>query len=604
MKRNVLTIFLASPSDLGKERSITKDSVVRLNQTLGRRIGWQIELLGWEDTLPGYSRPQQLINKDVDICELFIGILWKRWGQPTGEFTSGFSEEFSRACDRCKKTGNPEIWLYFKSIKDDLKKDPGGQLSNVLKFKEEQETKKELLFKEFKNSEEWEKLIYDDILAYMIDISKKEESSILVSSETISGTKQETVNNNFVEATKSNVEYPVLIKEIFAKANEFINGGKSIEFNIWEKTRLLLQAFSWYSLSHSGEYFGPHEANLVYKMRNNWVLSKDEEWFLLCTILNDNNDVIPGYFWFFNKEESFLDTALSYLSIFAKDDYIKRKAVTLLANSGFQADKSFIIRSLNTKDDTIIEEAINIALNNKKRKFEFVLLIENNIQTNNSTIRNKLIQARLEIMYERNPDQTFQYLLDNSIDIPQFFNDLIEVDKFYVNRKLLIEALKLAVPSVRHFTIKYLKKNKMLTKEICERLLKDTDSHIREEGVIGLINLGETIEIDFIKNLFPKPKKDNAYLSRLSSETEVKVEDLLPIVYSKHDPQELLDSLNFYIPNGDIIYKVLAENHFHLIEKSIRRDLDDEFESFREESILKLLDKYCNFSLVTNNFIV
>jgi hypothetical protein len=116
MKRNVLTVFLASPGDLNSERQIVRDAVVRANKILSRRIGWHIELLGWEDTLPGYNRPQELINKDVDACELFIGILWRRWGQESGKFSSGFEEEFVRVKERKIRTDSPELWLFFSPL--------------------------------------------------------------------------------------------------------------------------------------------------------------------------------------------------------------------------------------------------------------------------------------------------------------------------------------------------------------------------------------------------------------------------------------------------------------------------------------------------------
>ena len=70
---NVLRVFLASPSDLEDERKMTKKMVDRLNRTI-RDTGWTVELLGWEDRLPGYGRPQAQINEDVDACDLFLGL--------------------------------------------------------------------------------------------------------------------------------------------------------------------------------------------------------------------------------------------------------------------------------------------------------------------------------------------------------------------------------------------------------------------------------------------------------------------------------------------------------------------------------------------------
>ncbi len=91
-------IFLASPSDLQVERKRAKQAVEFVNSASGRALDWHINLLGWEDTLPGVGRPQHLINEEVDRCHLFVGMLWQRWGEPpaAGGYTSGFEEEFKR----------------------------------------------------------------------------------------------------------------------------------------------------------------------------------------------------------------------------------------------------------------------------------------------------------------------------------------------------------------------------------------------------------------------------------------------------------------------------------------------------------------------------
>jgi hypothetical protein len=89
--RNVLTVFIASPSDLAPERQRAFEVVAEVNDVL-RSTNWAIELLGWEDTLPGFGRPQALINRDVERCDLFIGAVWGRWGSPPSQdslFSSG-----------------------------------------------------------------------------------------------------------------------------------------------------------------------------------------------------------------------------------------------------------------------------------------------------------------------------------------------------------------------------------------------------------------------------------------------------------------------------------------------------------------------------------
>src|SRR5256885_2048617 len=98
----VLHVFIASPNDLADERRAIKEVADVLNSSFGKEVGLHTQLLGWEDRLPGFGRPQEQINEDVDKADLFVGVLWRRWGSKTGNpnFTSGFEEEFSRALAR------------------------------------------------------------------------------------------------------------------------------------------------------------------------------------------------------------------------------------------------------------------------------------------------------------------------------------------------------------------------------------------------------------------------------------------------------------------------------------------------------------------------
>ncbi|MCB7128619.1 MAG: DUF4062 domain-containing protein [Candidatus Brocadiales bacterium] len=124
---NVLRVFLASPGDLPHERQASREVVDDVNNII-RELEWHIELLGWEDTLPSHTRPQEIINEDVCKCGLFIGLLWKRWGQHTGKYSSGFEEEFKLALTRHESTNSPEIWLCFKEVDRGLLEDPGNEL--------------------------------------------------------------------------------------------------------------------------------------------------------------------------------------------------------------------------------------------------------------------------------------------------------------------------------------------------------------------------------------------------------------------------------------------------------------------------------------------
>jgi hypothetical protein len=97
IKRDVLTVFIGSPGDLQEERKAARQVVDRLNRNVGRNLGLHVDLRGWEDTLPGAGRPQEIINEDLMDSDLFVGLLYRRWGSPSGEYTSGFEEEYELA---------------------------------------------------------------------------------------------------------------------------------------------------------------------------------------------------------------------------------------------------------------------------------------------------------------------------------------------------------------------------------------------------------------------------------------------------------------------------------------------------------------------------
>jgi hypothetical protein len=158
----------ASPSDLDEGRIILNKSINRLNKIV-RKIGWHIDLYRWEDCIPGSCRPQEKINKDIDHCGLFLGMLFKRWGQATGQYSSGFEEEFCRAKKLNSETGTPEIWMFFKKVDPSSLKDPGDQLKNVIKFREEREKLHDLFFNEFETPKELADTVYDLLLKYLLD---------------------------------------------------------------------------------------------------------------------------------------------------------------------------------------------------------------------------------------------------------------------------------------------------------------------------------------------------------------------------------------------------------------------------------------------------
>ena len=77
-----IRVFIASPGDLAEERRAFKDKIDELNQGYARDAKVNLIPLGWEDALSSVGcRAQSVINQDIDQCDVFVPVMWRRWGQ-------------------------------------------------------------------------------------------------------------------------------------------------------------------------------------------------------------------------------------------------------------------------------------------------------------------------------------------------------------------------------------------------------------------------------------------------------------------------------------------------------------------------------------------
>ncbi|WP_286754231.1 MULTISPECIES: DUF4062 domain-containing protein [Sphingobacterium] len=113
------SIFLASPSDVEYERNEIDKFIKEINLSFGNSNDIHLELKKWEThSAPGITNEytQDIINNDIgDDYDIFVGLLWKKFGTPTPVAMSGTEEEFNRAVERFKNGENVQILVYFKN---------------------------------------------------------------------------------------------------------------------------------------------------------------------------------------------------------------------------------------------------------------------------------------------------------------------------------------------------------------------------------------------------------------------------------------------------------------------------------------------------------
>ena len=146
-------VFIASPGGLEAERRAFKEVIDELNGGFGDGAGVRFVALGWEDTLATTGRRAQgVINRDIDRSDVFVLALHRRWGQEAPDakpYSSYTEEEFHRAMERWKKTGSPEVFVFFKHVDPDTMADPGPQVEKVLAFRKALEDSRQVLYRFF-----------------------------------------------------------------------------------------------------------------------------------------------------------------------------------------------------------------------------------------------------------------------------------------------------------------------------------------------------------------------------------------------------------------------------------------------------------------------
>jgi len=265
--RKIIKVFLASPGDLSNERLAAKTVVDEFNKLWANTLGYHVELVGWEDTVSRYGRPQELINQDLDLCELFIGMMWKKWGTPPsldGQYTSGFEEEFERSIRKRREEGRPEISLLFKQVDPDLLNDPGDELKKVRAFRERIIAQKTILFETFTDVRDLEGKIRSCVTNYVQRLRDEEAKKASGASQVQPEVQPEPKP---IESTKTSGETPLskrgaqFLRDFIAKTER---DPKQEPIEPVEVARFRLLANIIQKSGNDTDPLGVHDANLLF----------------------------------------------------------------------------------------------------------------------------------------------------------------------------------------------------------------------------------------------------------------------------------------------------------------------------------------------------
>jgi hypothetical protein len=166
-----LKVFIGCPGDMAPERA----ALLSLRDHLDE-LGCPVRFLIWKNATPGAGDAQKIIfdNYPIETWDIFIGLLWTRFGVPSGivdpvsrETLTGTEAEFAGAYDAFLASGGrrPQILLYH-CARDLPSNVDIGQLIGVRKFFQQTETgaRRPALTQDFKTVEDLKQRVTQDLV--------------------------------------------------------------------------------------------------------------------------------------------------------------------------------------------------------------------------------------------------------------------------------------------------------------------------------------------------------------------------------------------------------------------------------------------------------
>jgi hypothetical protein len=583
--RRVFSIFLASPGDLKPEREAARDIVNAINSTLQKAgYGWQIELQRWEETSPGFGRPQELINEMVDDCELFVGILWERWGQPTGLYSSGFEEEFERAKARRLSSGVPEVWLVFKSISPEKAQDPGPQLTKVLEFKNREIELRHVLFHEVKDFEDWKAKFQNWLWEHILKVIRKGEQEA-ASQENASPVQTlslvpETQVGGLV-STNGVPEQVQLLPKFLTRALQDPN----LEFTVEEQNhstefdiaRMFLLAFTWLSGRYTAETLSVHQVNLLYKFRDRLVCTPQENAQLLRSLVVDTGDVIPGWFWFQDTNTEEMTNELMVMATADVSDRIRERSIRFMTAKKLLIPRERYVELPLSDDNSDVRSAAFRYL--ASLGDESALSLLEAIQANDATMKSsELSFARLTLLSRFNPVHAFKETLSRDTYLGSDETNIFKECVSSVSDEDLAEALGDGFPdALREISLREFVDRGTLPTERAKALIADSSKIVRAIALESLAKSGSMAGIDAAEVLKEEqPYLNLLWLGGLSKSTLSMNADAIKLDFFMTQPFEaLMSKIRWYSVEAQVAYKALALSHFGEFAQQIRADLSD-----------------------------
>jgi hypothetical protein len=492
--------FMASPGGLEDERRAARAAAEEVNSTVARRLGYRLELVGWEDTISGVGRPQAIINEELESCELFLGALWTRWGtRPSlaGPYTSGFEEEFELSRRRSLGTGSPAMAMFFKKVSGQQLEDPGPELERVLSFRQRLIDGKELLFQDFVTAEDFAQRVRAFLTSHILERFRQD---LAAEARSLEGAAAAAARPNMELASGSAI---VTAEEsrFLASLAERLDNERTPPAHEIARLRLVGTA-----IARSGNdeiRLGAHDANLLYAHRSEWKLAPREVWALAAASLaHFAGENLPLWTWIAKLEIGDAHPLLGFTLVGREIERVGAfKALRLIAQPPSEDARprshvELVARWL----DPQTPDAVKVAALGYLRDvgtIEDVGAITTEMERGASTTATAAIEAIISIKTRNDAQDAARSLLSSSFE--KLDSNVLNPALVSMERLTSVElqvGLDHRSPKVRAKTIAILAKRRDLDVAVLERAAEDSSPIVRLASIRAMDRIGVNLGLE------------------------------------------------------------------------------------------------------------
>ena len=599
--RKIFRVFLASPGDLTAERQAIRNVVLEFNDSWADGLGYQVELDGWEDTISGYGRPQEIINQDVDRCDLFIGLLWKRWGTPpstSGRYSSGFEEEFKRSLDRCQSSSKPEIALFFKVIPDEFFEDPGSDLTRVLDFKNDIVQQKNVLYQNFSTTPEMEQLARKCLATYV-----SRAKAIDVEPDDIRTKPRDTTQDD-----PSEPRLPADSSPLSAHGSHFLaelvdklrQEHAPDDLSAFDIARFRLLASSISKPGNDDIPIGVHDLNLLYSAQFLGVtLGARETLRLLQSGFHYfSTENVPIWRWYAALSKHPIDVAIP-AALTGDTDEERIGAIAVLTALGREFSfnntderRHWFVESWFSETSPASVRTAALKYLKKMGTVEDYFLAEEEYDRNDGRTSNIALECMTAILMRSGQLPEMYELLSKS-SLESLDHAVLDVLNDYLAKADshdLLASLEHRNAQIRLCALKLLVHREAFNLQPLERMCTDADASVRYEALMSLSARGKSFTEDEARTILVVPKKRTVlgipsktsdldvdftgmeYFERYRSASLQQLSE--PELTSRVEASRSLVSLSYF---------VRAELFFPKYGAELRHHIDDSFSTYFED---------------------